>query len=118
MDIKKYTPLITKQLNKFYKKRVRNQWIYNTFFKVYLRKETHLFNKNKYLIITIASIEIKEEYQNKGFFKLLLLCIKNLNIFDYIKVECVHSPILRNYLNKNNWLSIDNGESFIIKIKK
>ena len=118
MNIEKYKPLITRQLNMFYKKAVRNQWIYNSFFKVYLRKHISSTKDNRYSIITIGSIEVKEEYQNQGFFKLLLSCIEEADYFNYIKVECVNNPILRNYLNKNNWSEVDGGESFLVEIKK
>jgi hypothetical protein len=116
MNIEKYKPLVLKQLNRFHFKYARTKWLDNTFFSVYLRKGLYEFENNKYPIITIANIQVKEEYQNKGFFKLLLLCIKEMNVWTYIKVECVHSEILRDYLIRNNWEKINNGESFIIKI--
>lgn len=73
-------------------------------------------NKGMYSTFDISVINIKDSYQNKGHFKAFLLTLSYCNTFDYIYVECVHNKILKDYFNRNGWITEDD-ESFYIETK-
>ena len=106
--MKAFTNTIESEINRFISSKFRSTWILFNEGKVYVRNSM----KQGKVTFDIASIEIEEEFRNKGYFKeLLKTCIfvvQTYPQFEQICIELVHSVILQSYLEKfDEWVKIE-----------
>ena len=91
---------VFQQLNDFLLSNQRNEWLACTTFKVFVRKSIRFYNGESFRCLDLASIEVEEEWQNKGIFTtfltLLLSTYPELNIF----VESILHPAVTHILKK------------------
>ena len=96
-----------KQLKLFVQSFSRNQWLRDDCMRVYVRKGLHHLNDGKsHSTLDIASIEILPECRGNGIFKSFLSAAHQLNPFDYVYIECVSNPMMKNYLDRSGWTRV------------
>ena len=98
--------IITQLLN-FYKGNSRNQWIFNEYLKMYVRKSQRYFNSQILPFIDIASIEIGESYQGQGLFPMILDKILQFFESENIFVESILNPKLEKILKDKGFVKQD-----------
>jgi hypothetical protein len=103
-----FTNTIESEINSFISSKFRNTWILFDEGKVYVRNSM----RRGRVTFDIASVEIEEEFRNKGYFKKLLrTCISVVQThpqFEQVCIELVQSDILRSYLDKfDGWIKVE-----------
>lgn len=104
---------VVRELNKLVKRASKrttlrgNDWIYSKYGKFYIRVGSSYIKKGALIFaITLASVEIPEKYQRRGFFKAVLSAIETyakLKGFGAVIVENVHNEHLSAYLLKREY---------------
>lgn len=98
-------------------KKIRNEWIYFDYGKIYVRQSKRFYNGKLIDCFDIASIEIDEEYRGRGFFKLFLNkfieTYPNKNIF----VESILNPKFLVYLKNYGFIEHNGVENNLILAK-
>ena len=110
---------IFKQLELFFNYKNRNMWIYdnedNPILSIYVRKSHHMFNKEMYQFLDLASLTIKESRQGEGIFtnfiKILLEKYPNQNIY----VESILNPAVRHICSKFGFVNVDEHNMCLIR---
>lgn len=80
------------------------------FIKAYIRMTVRRFPDETVLCSTldIGSVDVFPQHRGKGYFRELMQFIETLP-FDYVYVELVHNPRLREMLEKNEYVRYPRG---------
>jgi len=98
--------------------KMKNEWLYFDYGKIYVRKSKRLSEDKLIDCFDIATIELYEEFQGKGFFKLFLKKFIETYPDKNIYVESILNPNFYIYLMKFGFIKIgDEYSNNLILIK-
>lgn len=85
------------------------QWIYSPYFEVYVRVTTRYINGSMKDTIDVATIEVREEHQNRGYATAIFEYVEKLakKYNRTVFVENVLSEILDTMLGRRGYTKID-----------
>lgn len=93
----------------------RNLWIADDDMQVYIRKGHHLLPNGKIATtLDIANVTVEPSKQRKGLWTAFLAKAQEINPWEGVYVECVHTPYLAMSLMKQGWIGVNNNESFFM----
>ena len=86
-------------------KGLKNLWIQDDKMQVYVRKGYHLLSGKASTTLDIATVEVYDEYRNKGLWTEFLKSAIELNPWSAVYVENVHNPYLASSLIRRGWIT-------------
>ena len=103
--------IITGELQQFIEgSALRNKWFNLPCGKLYARKGRRYINQEMTTAFDIATVEWKEKYRGKGYFKKLIEHLDGNVSETYLYVENVFDEWLKEYFRKNDWIEIKTDE--------
>lgn len=95
------------QLNQFLASGAHNQWLRFPTGDVYVRKGFHKINGQITNTLDIANISIKQQFRGKGIGTTIFESFHQNNPFPMTFVESVINERLEQWLERNQWLSVE-----------
>ena len=94
-------------IDKFIASKQRNEWLYNEYMKVYVRKSLRFIDRERVEAFDVANVVVKPEYQGLGYFKEMIIHAEGLGLVVY--VESINNPNLKAMLIKNGYTMDSSG---------
>ena len=85
----------------------RNEWLYNEYMKVYVRKSLRFIDRERVEAFDVANVVVEPEYQGLGHFKEMMIYVESLGLVVY--VESINNPDLKAMLVKNGYTIDSSG---------